>query len=459
MREIEESELSGIRHETSPSGEFDKHFIVEGIGGMAKMVSRYGVNPESVDNVRIPAGLRLTDEAIAEKLSGIEIYDQELNKIDFTPDNNGVVKDNELIKAAVVTYAKAQSLIEATSDKKTRTRLEKFRDDILDKTGQVISGVFGKKGMRLVTLGVTLALLTACSPNGIMPIVPIVVDEGGNGRPTPTVSAPLPTETKQRPTVTAVVPKFTPTTAATSTPEATNTPETRQFKECVPAEFLNCRIDLNKDLLSGDYGRWFASKYHVDFDQSLIKNHLLHEYAMVNGSKGFGAPGNLIMYDVTTAPNYKNTNTEPFARGLTAAVVTVTDNQGHTYDEAIIPVIYNNPEDPKNNIYVLTALSFWVGRSLSPQEEIDIMNIYMTKMNIPPLATSYYDSMATMPGSPATHIDPILKKVFDTHDMASIFQKVTGANSKKMSDQSLSPLNDPTIIVGTDVKLDFKWYK
>ena len=200
VREIDE--ITGLAE--APNPYWEKQFVCDGIDEVAQVVSRFSVDPESVSAVKIPKGPRLTDTEVAGVLGKIDIYDEELRKVDTSTEDG-------LVKAAIVADAKAIALMEATHDTKLQSRLQKFRDSILDATGEVITKIGGKKGLGL-TMALSMILVNACSP-GMVPIVPI--PEG----PTVTEVAPTTTATEIRPTTT-LTQTVTPTPTETPTAEA-----------------------------------------------------------------------------------------------------------------------------------------------------------------------------------------------------------------------------------------------
>jgi hypothetical protein len=174
MREIDEGNSSSVEL-ISTSGE---GFVRQGIKEVSAVVSRFSVDPESVRSVEISMP-GLSDTEIAEKLGKIEIYDQELKNPDLSTDDG-------VVQAAVVTEAKVLSLIEAIPDKKVQSRLQKFGNDILAKTGQVIARVGGKKGVAL-TMSFLTVLSAACTP---AVVGSVMVIPGGGSRATATEVSP-----------------------------------------------------------------------------------------------------------------------------------------------------------------------------------------------------------------------------------------------------------------------------
>lgn len=141
---------------------WERDFIHGGIEKVAVIVAKYGVEPESVRKTQIPHNLKLTDSAVAKILGGIDIFDTNLNKLDFSTDQG-------VINGTVIAHAKALALSEATFDTKFQSRLQQFGDDLLDRAGKVISSVGGKKGFAATG---TIALIGTACGTSIAPNLP-----------------------------------------------------------------------------------------------------------------------------------------------------------------------------------------------------------------------------------------------------------------------------------------------
>jgi hypothetical protein len=165
----------------------------------------------------------------------------------------------------------------------------------------------------------------------------------------------------------------------------------------------------------------------------------------------------MIMYDVVTAPHFSAPGSADDEIGDTAALVSVTDIQGNTYDEITLPVFVYNPKDPNNPALWMTADStFQAGRKLTSAEISNILAVYTTKIKAPPISTSYYDPLSF---TNIQTVDPLLKAVFDAHPgRQEKFDKVTDNNGQSVENEDVTALDDPTIVVGTDIS-DFPPYK
>lgn len=224
MREIDEGNSSSVEL-ISTSGE---GFVRQGIKEVSAVVSRFSVDPESVRSVEISTP-GLSDTEIAEKLGKIEIYDQELKNPDLSTDDG-------VVQAAIVTEAKVLSLIETIPDKKVQSRLQKFGNDILAKTGQVIARVGGKKGVAL-TMSFLTVLSAACTPAVVGSVM--VIPGGGS-----------------RATATEVSPQVSPTTAPTETQTPSPTAIATKAETSVTEESL----EKKKDYMCGGFPELKASE-------------------------------------------------------------------------------------------------------------------------------------------------------------------------------------------------------
>lgn len=381
MREIEEARGQTVNRIEAPNDSFAEKFVQQGIREVASVLAKYGVDHDTVLAAELPKGSKPTDAQIAHTLGQIEVFDDNLKHPDMSTDDG-------LVQAAIVTEAKRIALAKSTNNRRLKERLEGFGDKVLDNVGGVIARLWGRKGLTTV-LAITTIIATACGSSGIMPIVPIVVDEGGNGRPTPTLSAPLPTETKQKPTITAVVPTYTPTPRPTITKEPpTATKEVAQFSVCSIEQYKDCRISV-EDLYNGNYLNWLNT-LSKPFDPKKIRTDINLIYYTADSTKI--SKTDEISFQENLGPKFTGPNAgkEPFRRDVTFGV---TSYMGHNY--LVMPVEFYDPAHPDKNAWVITVAPLYTDHNFSDEEvKTGIIDVWKKDMNTTPIVASTVPFMA-----------------------------------------------------------------
>ncbi len=160
--------------------------------------------------------------------------------------------------------------------------------------------------------------------------------------------------------------------------------EIKDYPICTTKKFRDCPISV-EDSLNGSYLAFLKKNLSKPFDPSKFKNPMPD---LIRTDKG------VIIYDPSTAPNFKDHESAPFRRNVTAGVVTMEDGKQYM----LLPIEYPDPRDPTNpqkNVWVLGVQNLFGVSSgtVFPENlvarEIDWWN---NKLNIAPIHTDYSSS-------------------------------------------------------------------
>ena len=207
------------------------------------------------------------------------------------------------------------------------------------------------------------------------------------------------------------------------TPEPTPTPETKQYNICAPEQFQDCPISV-EDLFNGNYWRWLNT-LSKPFDPNFVKNVSL-----------FNWEGFVIIYDLSTIPNFNVKGTEPFRRDVTSAFVQYTDLDGKPHEYAVMPVEYYDPKHTDKNQWVITVQAFFYpGHKYTKAEELQAISYWRKKMNITPIGMNSHIHMG--------EADPLVNMTFEKYpDMDKRFDDFVNGNFSALSAPGIVLLND-----------------
>lgn len=245
---------------------------------------------------------------------------------------------------------------------------------------------------------------------------------------TPATPSMTPTET------------LTPTVTPTSTETQVPTPE-KTFPVCKTERFKDCVIydgasipDAIKAI--SQYQAWLPT-LSKPFDATKIKDVPLQLLQQDEG--------NLIVYDLQTAPNFNDPATRPFRRNVTAGVIYI-DYNGTKVPYLVRPIELYDKNDPQNNKWVVALKSYYGMKDPQTGEYIPIPNvdtwintdigIWKNSMNTTPILTT-----PTVQIDKST--DPLVQEIFNENpDMPQRFNEFVNGNVGALSKSGVAVLTE-----------------
>jgi len=269
--------------------------------------------------------------------------------------------------------------------------------------------------LKLVNAGVILTLLTSCvsekSSNPIEKIDTAIAKQ----------STSIESSDQDFPMIEVADVKETPIPTETPAPEYPFVPNIENFRECyVPVE----------ELLDGSYFRWLKDV----IAPTLVPWFQEHEDKIKDVSlDSVDIPsGKVIVFDISTMPNFEDSQTAPFKRDVTFGHTSFQESDGGALLYRVLPIFYYIRETQQVHPVIT------VNRIYNEDTIEKVNNSYINDMNVTPIYFSdeYFGEK-----------DPIVAQSFDTIGRDEMMDRML----QFLHDKNFSALSDEGIVLLTRV--------
>ena len=155
--------------------------------------------------------------------------------------------------------------------------------------------------------------------------------------------------------------------------------------------------------------------------------------------------GDLIVYNIHTAPNFNDPTSRPFRRNVTAGVINM-EYGGTKAPYLVRPLELYDKNDPQNNKWVVTLKSYYgmidpLNGEYVPIPDVDTwvnedIRIWRGSMNTTPILTSPIVQIDKS-------VDPLIQEIFNENpDLALRFQEFVNGNVGALSKSGIAVLTE-----------------